>query len=153
LGVDGRVVGRDSGGIVLPRVGSAVDMRTGGGISGTSCEVECGARVRGSGATSPAPRIGGTGDVIRGAFTLVDLGDENKSALGSGTACCLLFCTRSISSFTAVDSVLAMRQLPLKAKREARRIANDPWCGKGHPLTKVSILNLDRFRSPTRSPA
>ena len=33
-GDEGRVVGREIGGIVLPRVGSAVDMRTGGaGIS------------------------------------------------------------------------------------------------------------------------
>jgi len=123
--------GCDSGGIVLPRSGSAVDIR--------SCDVECGARPRGSGSTSPAPRSAGTGDVSRDGWSRdatepsaaagagarsVDAwaGDPKRSAPGSGSAGCLLFCTSSISSFTAVDSVLAMDALPRKVAAKNREL-------------------------------
>src|SRR5262245_2968063 len=113
-------VGRDSGGIVLPRETSAVDIRTGGIVGMAWFEVDCGLRLRGRGATSPAPRMVGTALVTRGGLTFVVFGDANKSAPGSLGACLLLF-TRLISSFTAVDSVFAIFQTP---KTSAARIAN-----------------------------
>jgi hypothetical protein len=115
-------VGRDSGGIVLPRSGSALDIRTGDGGGSECCDVAFGARRGGSGSTSPAPRIGGIGDVRRGARAGVDIGAPNRSAAGSARSCCFPFCTSSISSFTAVDSVLAMAfQTPQHVAREESR--------------------------------
>ena len=68
-------VRRESGGIVVPRAGLAARMRTRGKPSSSALaeaalpiacsEVACGARLRGSGATSPAPRIGCTVELIR----------------------------------------------------------------------------------------
>src|SRR5690606_4165246 len=77
---------RASGGIVVPRAGCAVVIRTcgGGGIVGSGwVDVDCGARARGNGATSPAPRIGGTVEVMRGGWTLLEAGVLNRSPAGS----------------------------------------------------------------------
>ena len=100
-----------SGGIVPPRVGGTVIDRTCAG-GRLCCEVPPADRVRGSGATSPAPRIGGIVAVIRGGVTLVVLGLANRSSDGSEIGLSLLLlCTRPIKAFTAVDS-LAMASLP-----------------------------------------
>jgi hypothetical protein len=127
-GTGGGVDGRPIGGIVVPRAGDAVVMRTCGG--GGCCvsewfDVLCGARPRGSGATSPAPRIGGIVLVIRaGGRTRVDFGSANKSADGSSTRCPVPPCTKLISSFTAVDSVFAMKDSPEKLKTGSRSRAH-----------------------------
>jgi hypothetical protein len=121
-GVAGRgAVGFEIGGIVLPRSGSAVDIRTCCGS--TYCdEVECGARRAGSGATSPAPRSGGTVSVRRGAVGRDgrDGGAENRSAAGSRTGPPSPLFTWLMSAFTAVDSVLAIFRAPSVARANNR---------------------------------
>jgi hypothetical protein len=111
--VPAAAVRRDSGGIVVPRGGLADRMRTRGRTSSSACAaaasiecsaVDCGARPRGSGATSPAPCIGGTVDVIRGGCI-----DANRSSASPGGTDGLPW-TRSMSALTAVDSVFAMRR-------------------------------------------
>jgi hypothetical protein len=87
----------------------------GSGSVGRGCSrVACGARERGSGATSPALCIGGIVDVIRAGYEAG--GALNRSAPGSAAGIGFLFCTRSISSLTAVDSVFPMRARALRMR-------------------------------------
>ena len=110
--VDGRFGGaacatRGIGGIVVPRDGGAVVVRTDGRCSGSvSCDVPPGARERGSGA---------------GCF-----GGPNRSSLGSMIGLAWFDCTRSIKLFTAVDSVLAIAGKTTKDHLAATQI----WSGK-----------------------
>jgi hypothetical protein len=85
--------------------------------------VLAGARPRGSGATSPAPRIAGTGEVIRAGFAGRS---ANRSDDGSAGAT-FRFCTNSINSLTAVDSVFPI----------AGRIANALRTYKRNPMTGI----------------
>jgi hypothetical protein len=122
---------RDSGGIVVPRGGLAVRMRTGSPAG--CCEVACGARERGSGAISPA--LGGMVDVIRGGCI-----DPNKSPLSpgfTGGGDCVP-CTRLINSLTAVDSVFAMRcgELPIGVCSTREKRFSDPFDPLADPSRK-----------------
>jgi len=103
----GAIGGRAIGGIVIVRDNGAVLIRTAAGedgSAGTPRCVPCGARARGSGATSPAPC--GADDVIRGMLTF--LGAENirssEGSFGSG----FWVVISSMSSLTAVDSFFAI---------------------------------------------
>ena len=117
-----------SGGIDPPRIGGAVIDRTFG--CGKCCCVPPADRVRGNGATSPAPRIGGTVADIRGGFTVVLRGFAKRSSDGSESGLSLLLlCTNPINSFTAVDS-LAM---DAPERTSGRRIANGPRAVKRNP--------------------
>jgi hypothetical protein len=137
--VPAAAVRRDSGGIVVPRGGLADRMRTRGNTSSSAASlnededdgededeiecsaVDCGARPRGNGATSPAPCIGGTVDVIRGGCI-----DTNRSSLGGGADDRPW--TRPISSLTAVDSVFAMRreELPIAHEITMQKLGGEP---------------------------
>jgi hypothetical protein len=120
------------GGMVVLRDGGAVVTRTGGGTFGSwCCDVPLGARPRGSGWTSPAPRIGGMVEVMRAGcgFLVVvgraggregDFGGWNsRSSDALGVAGAAVF-TDWMSALIAVDSVFAMKLSPETPGEELR---------------------------------
>jgi hypothetical protein len=99
---------RGSGGIVVPRDGGAVIDRI-GDAGGTFVCVPDAERVRGSGATSPCAT--GRGAVIR-AGAEATFGALNMRSSPGSLDSGLWLETISMSSLTAVDSVLAMFTAP-----------------------------------------
>jgi hypothetical protein len=115
-GCGGVIAGDDArGGRMAGDDASGGRIECGSGNVGRGCSrVACGARERGSGATSAAAPRGGIVEVIRAGC---DAGGAlNRSAPGSLCGIGFLFCTRSISSLTAVDSVFPMRARALRMR-------------------------------------